>query len=168
MKQNHVNFEGGTRVDKAFDLVLLAKTLFATFEVIGGIAMFFVTPSRLNRVILWLTRGELHEDSHDLIARLLINFGQHFTTSAQILAAIYLLAHGLIKLITLLLLWKKILWAYPFSMAVFTGFIIYQIWDFTHTHSVFLILVTLLDILMIVLTILEYREIRHSVSADRE
>ena len=150
----------GELVDGAFDIMLVLKSLFALGEVLAGIFMFFLTPSRMNAVIRWFTRGELKEDPKDLLSNLLINFGHHFTSSAGILAAIYLLGHGLIKLVTLALLWRKILWAYPLSMLVFAGFIAFQITDIVVKHSIFMIFVTLLDVLMIILTWLEWRRMR--------
>lgn len=147
-------------IDVSFDIAILLKSLFAIGEVIGGLALFFLTPARMNGIISWFTRGELREDPKDLISNLIVHFGQNFTVNAQYLAAIYLLSHGLIKLITLILLWKKILWAYPLSILVFLGFIVYQLNEFAHTHSIFMIFVTLVDILMIILTVLEYRNIK--------
>jgi uncharacterized membrane protein len=75
-------------------------------------------------------------------------------------AGVYLLVHGLIKLVTLALLWKKLYWAYPLSVLVFSGFIGYQLADFSKTGHVGMILVSLFDVFMIVLTLLEYRKVR--------
>lgn len=147
-------------LDVSFDVLLIFKSLFALGEVIAGIALFFLTPARLNALIARFTAGEIREDSHDLISNALINFGHHFTVGAQYLAAIYLLTHGLIKLITLFLLFRKIMWAYPISIVVFAGFIIYQMTEFFHNHHLTLLLVAALDLLMIILTILEFRSMR--------
>lgn len=147
-------------IEKSFDIVLLLKSLFALGEIASGIAMFFLTPDRVNRMIQWFSRGELKEDPNDFLINLIVNFGHHFTVGAQYLTAIYLLSHGLIKIITLFLLWRKILWSYPLSIIVFVGFIIYQMNEFLLHHSIFMVLVSLVDILMIVLTILEYRNLK--------
>lgn len=151
-------------VDVSFDIALLLKSLFATGEVIGGFALFFLTPARLNHGIEWLTQGRFSENSPGMIASLIVRFGENFTTNTQYLMAIYLLSHGLIKLVTLFLLWKKILWSYPLSIFVFVGFIIYQMTEFAHTHSIFMIFVSLIDVAMIILTILEYRNIKKARS----
>ena len=149
-------------VDVSFDIALIFKSLFAISEVLGGISLFFLTPSRLNSVIGWIVKvkGNIDQDSQSMLMNMLINFGNNFTVSTQYLLAIYLLSHGLIKLVTLALLWKKVLWAYPLSIVVFVGFIIYQMREFLTTHSFFMIFVTVVDVIMIVLTILEYRNIK--------
>ncbi|MQW24047.1 MULTISPECIES: DUF2127 domain-containing protein [unclassified Lactococcus] len=149
-------------VDVSFDIALIFKSLFAISEVLGGISLFFLTPSRLNSTIGWIVKvkGNIDQDSQSMLMNMLINFGNNFTVSTQYLLAIYLLSHGLIKLVTLALLWKKVLWAYPLSIVVFVGFIIYQMREFLTTHSFFMIFVTVVDVIMIVLTILEYRNIK--------
>jgi len=139
-----------------FEIGLLLKSVFAAFEVLSGILLIFITPERLNQFINILVREELQEDPKDLIAHYLVVFGQSFSVSAQQFGVFYLISHGIIKLVVLFLLWKKKLWAYPLSIAVFLGFIAYQVYRFTFTHSIGLLLLTLLDLVMIWLTIVEY------------
>ncbi|MCL2884147.1 MAG: DUF2127 domain-containing protein [Oscillospiraceae bacterium] len=148
-------------LDISFDIGLLLKGLFALGEVIGGAALLFLTPDRLNRVIAWISAGELSEDPTDWLMNRLVLFGHSFTLGTQHFAMFYLLSHGAIKLAVIILLWRKQLWAYPLSVVVFAGFIIYQMEHyFTAGHSILLLLLTALDVAMIVLTILEYRKMK--------
>lgn len=162
MKRNKANKQGV--IDLSFDIVLLLKSLFALGEVLGGIFLFFITPERMSGIVGWFTRGELKEDPSDFIAHLLLNLGQHFTVSTQYLAAVYLLVHGLIKLVTLVLLWKKILWAYPLLILVFLCFIVYQLTDYLQYHSNFMLFVSVFDVLLILLTYLEYKNMKKTLS----
>ena len=155
------NKKEGALVEKSFDIVLILKALFALGEILSGVAIFFINPAWIVGIIQWLTRSELQEDPRDFLMHMLINFGHHFTVETQYLVAIYLLVHGLVKIVTLTLLWQKILWAYPLSILVFLGFIIYQLREFMLHHSIFMIVVSLIDVLMIVLTILEYRNLKN-------
>jgi len=143
-----------------FEIGLLLKSVFAAFEVLSGILLIFVTPERLNRIISFFTREELQEDPKDLIAHYLQIFGQSFSIGEQQFGVFYLLSHGIIKLVVLFLLWKKKIWAYPLSIVVFLGFIVYQIYRFTFTHSIGLLLLTVLDLVMIWLTVIEYRNMK--------
>ena len=147
-------------LDIGFEATLGLKALFAFGETISGVLLFFITPTWLNGLINRITRAELREDPNDWLSNLLVRFGHNFTSSAALLAGIYLLLHGVIKLVTLFLLWRKILWAYPLAIIVFFGFIAYQVFEFVSRHSVFMILVTALDLFMIVLTWLEYRKMK--------
>ena len=148
-----------------FDIGLLLKALNALAEIIGGFALFFLPPERLKTLITFVTRGELLEDPNDFIMNHLINLGQSFGINLWHFMIFYLLSHGIIKLTVLFLLWKKKLWAYPLSVAVFIGFIIYQLHRFTSSNSIFMLLLTILDIVMIVLTILEYKRIKKEQKA---
>lgn len=148
-----------------FNIGLLLKALNALVEIIGGFALFFLPPNRLNALITFVTRGELSEDPNDFIMIHLIHLSQSFGISSWHFMIFYLLSHGIIKLIVLFLLWKKKLWAYPLSVAVFIGFIIYQLHRFTLSNSIFMLLLTILDIVMIVLTILEYKRIEKEQKA---
>ena len=144
----------------SFEIMLIFKSIFALLEIVSGIAMIFLSPGRLNKLIEFISREELYEDPKDLLMNFIVVYGHAFSIGAQKFAVFYLLSHGIIKLIVILLLWRKKLWAYPLSIAVFIGFIIYQMYHYAHSHSIMLLILTVLDIAMIGLTVLEYRNIR--------
>jgi uncharacterized membrane protein len=52
------------------------------------------------------------------------------------------------------------LWSYPAAILVFTGFTIYQVYQLTRQYSSFLQIATVLDILVVLLVIAEYRHVR--------
>lgn len=81
----------------------------------------------------------------------LANGGKHF-------ASAYLVSHGLIKAVLVIALWFDALWAYPTTIFVFGLFSAYQLYRFTHTHSLALILITVFDVLIIWLTWREYHD----------
>jgi uncharacterized membrane protein len=51
------------------------------------------------------------------------------------------------------------LWAYPLTIGVFGAFAMYQVFRFTHTHSWALVILTIFDVLIILLTWNEYRRL---------
>ena len=101
--------------------------------------------------MIWVTREEFAEDPHDLVANLLLHSVQHLSVGAQKFAAIYLLAHGVIKLWLIIGLPQETLWYYPVSMAVFGLFIVYQLYRSSFTHSIWLLLITALDVVILAL-----------------
>lgn len=112
-----------------------------------------------------VTQDEFAEDPHDLVANFLLHTVQHLSVDTQKFAAIYLLGHGVIKLWLIIGLLCERLWYFPISMIVFGLFIGYQVYRFTFTHSVWLLLVTALDIVVIALTWHEYRYLRNGQKA---
>jgi uncharacterized membrane protein len=63
----------------------------------------------------------------------------------------------LVKVLLVTCLWLNKLWAYPMTIGVFGAFALYQVFRFTHTHSWALIVLTIFDVLIILLTWNEYR-----------
>lgn len=146
----------------SFHISLILKGLFDIVELFGGILFIFLTPEKMNRLIRFISANELREDPNDFIMRHLISFSKTFSMNTQLTATIYLLSHATIKLIIIIFLWKKKLWIYPASCVIFTIFIVIQMIDFTQTHSITLLLVTIVDLIMIILTILEYKNMKRS------
>lgn len=143
-----------------FNIGLLLKGIGALAEIAGGLSLLFLTPGRLNKLIVLITKGELSEDPHDFWVNYLVTFGHSFSVKIWQFVLLYMLSHGIIKMIVVLLLRREKLWAFPLSIAVFSFFIIYQIIHYTKSHSVFLLFLTVLDIFMILFTILEYRRMK--------
>lgn len=153
------NFLDERKVHLAFELSLWCKGVFALLEIIAGVATCFVTPRLLLTLVLWVTKEEFVEDPQDLVANLLLRTVQHLPAGTDKFAAIYLLAHGVIKLWLIAGLLRERLWYYPAAMSMFGLFIAYQLYRYTFTHSIWLLLITALDGVVIALTWHEYRYI---------
>jgi len=150
----------------SFEIALLLKGINAILEVIGGVLLIFLTPDRLNKIIVFLTQDELSEDPKDIISNWIMRLGHEFSVSSQHFGIFYLTSHGIVKLVLIILLWRKKLWAYPLSIVVFMLFIAYQIYKYIINPSDFLILLTVLDVIVIVLTVIEYKNIKTKHEGD--
>lgn len=144
-------------VHMLFDFGVIAKGIDGTLEIIGGALLLVVQPDQLRLVARVLTLHELTEDPRDVVANYLWHASQHLTPRAATFGALYLLWHGGVKvgLVTALLLRQG--WAYPAAIAAFSLFLVYQLYQYAHTHSPELLVLSVLDILVILLTGLEYR-----------
>jgi len=131
-------------------------------EVIGGIVLFFVNPEQINGMLRVLTLHELSEDPHDVLANLLLHSVQNLSAGTKAFAAFFLLWHGVVKIGLVWALFRKYLWAYPFAIVAFGLFLAYQVYRYSHTHSVWLLALSILDLFVIVLTWLEYKRLRSS------
>jgi uncharacterized membrane protein len=151
-----------------FEVAILLKGVHASLEIVGGVLLWFVKPETLNAWIQALTQNELAENPSDLIANLLVRAGQNYTVNSQHFGVFYLLSHGVVKVVLVLLLWRRRLWAYPLAVAVLALFITYQIFRWTSTHSLFLILLSTLDGVIIWLTLAEYGRLRQEGSSKVE
>jgi uncharacterized membrane protein len=147
-------------VRRAFEVSLVLKGIFAVLEIVGGVLVYFVTQQFLLDLILAITKQELIEDPHDLVTRYLIQFAQDFSVSSRLFTSFYLFSHGIVKLFLIAGLMRRKLSYYPAAILVFTLFIVYQLYRFSFTHSIWLLLITLLDVAVIWLTWHEYKFIR--------
>jgi uncharacterized membrane protein len=154
------NGEGGRdTLDKTFDVLLVLKGLDGLLELIGGIVLIVVSPETINHFAYWLTQHELSEDPHDLIARHLLKLTANLHNT-QLFGAIYLLTHGLVKLVIVVGLLRREHWAYYVAFVFLGGFVVYQIYRMTDAPTVGLALLTVFDIVIIGLTWREYRRMR--------
>ncbi|MDE1925115.1 MAG: DUF2127 domain-containing protein [Patescibacteria group bacterium] len=144
-----------------FELSLIGKGIIALFEIIGGILVYFISQQFLMNLVLAITQDELTEDPKDFIAHYLIQSAQNFSISSQHFAAFFLFSHGIIKMFLIIGLLREKRWYYPTAMVIFGLFIVYQLYRFSFTHSLWLLLITFLDILVIWLTWHEYRYVRN-------
>ena len=144
----------------AFEVSLIGKCILASLEILGGIATYFVTKNFIVQFITSLTREEFVEDKNDIIANYLLHAAQNFSISTQHFTALYLLSHGVIKMILIIGLFRKKLSYYPASIVVFSGFILYQFYRFASTQSPWLLLITLLDIVVLWMTWHEYKYLK--------
>ena len=145
---------------EGFEASILLKGIHAMLEIVGAGLMAFVKPESLSSLVRFLTQGELAEDSHDFLASLMVQLSQQYSVSSQRFGVFYLLSHGLLNLLMVLLLWRRKLWAYPAIVVVLCLFIAYQILRWTGTHSLFMVFLTLFDAAMIWLTLVEYKRLR--------
>jgi uncharacterized membrane protein len=85
---------------------------------------------------------------------------QDFSVESKHFYAFYLLSHGLVKLLLVIGLLRGKFWSYPASLIVLGLFIVYQLYRFSFTHGIGLLLLTLFDVLVMVLIWHEYRLVR--------
>jgi len=154
------SFNKDAIINIAFYGGLGIKAVNALVEFIGGILMIVLNHEWLNRFIRLIAIPELSEDPKDFVMNYLIMLGQNLSISSQHSVAIYMLLHGTTKLVVIWLLWKKKLWAYIPALAVFGIFIAYEIYNYMHSQSVLMLIIILIDVVISVLIILEYKRLK--------
>jgi uncharacterized membrane protein len=144
-------------IHTAFEIGIILKGLHAVIEIGGGIIIFFITKAYITSTVLSITQDELTKEPDDAFAHYLINWSNNFSVVSQHFIAFYLLSHGIIKLFLVVALRKEKVWAYPTAIVIFSSFIVYQLYRFYYTASLWLLVLTALDAIVIWLTAHEYR-----------
>ena len=147
-------------VHVGFEIGLVFKALHGLVQLLGGLVMLFVTPERLCAVTDFLTRHRLAVNPQAIFAAFLVKLSGSFSVSTQRFVLFYLFSHGLVRVILVYLLWRKKLFAYPLTIGFLLFFIACQLYRYTLTGSLMLLLFTLLDGGMVLLTYCEYKNLR--------
>ena len=143
------------RLHQLFIVSVILKGLHAAIELIGGIALYLFST---DAIAAWLWEAG---QSSDWIER----FADSFSTKEHHFYAFYLVSHGIVNgLIVGGLLLRK-LWAYHATFVVLTLFIAYQLYRFSYTHDIGLIVITIIDLIVMALAWNEYRLFKHHLTA---
>lgn len=139
---------------------LSLKAINALIEIIGGIIMLMINQDWLNAMIKVVAVPELIEDPRDIVMNYLLVLSQNTPITVMHSIAIYMLLHGMTKLVAIVLLWKKKLWAYLPVVGVFVLFIIYECYSFVHSHSLTMLAIIIIDLAIVVVVLLEYKHLK--------
>lgn len=135
-------------------------------EIIGAILMLVASRVDLVNIAVYLTAPELAEDPDDLVANYLRHAVIHLSANTKSFVTVYLLFNGLVKLSLMIGIVRGKLWAYPTACGLIGLFVCYQAYRISHTHSVALMVLMLIEMLTLYLIWREYRlRIRHAAAA---
>ncbi len=142
---------------ESFRFGITLKGIDGVLELIGAALLYFVKPATMSEALRLVFQHELSRDPHDFIAAHLLHASQNFAHENKLFAMLFLLSHGLVKVLIVLALWLDQLWAYPLAIFVFSAFGVYQTYRWTHTHSALLVLLTVFDAVIVYLTWVEWK-----------
>jgi uncharacterized membrane protein len=153
-------------LDDTFKISVTLKGIDGALEIVGGAILLFVRPSTLDHLARSLTQHELAQDPHDFIARHILHSAGQLNHGSTLFAAIYLLSHGLAKVVLVVALLRNQLWAYPATIALLGAFIAYQLYRLSYRVTLGLTLLTIFDAFVVWLTWREYRVKRAAPALD--
>jgi uncharacterized membrane protein len=152
-------------LDRVFEIGIIGKGVNGAAELVGGVLLLVFTPARIHHVVAAMTQGELSEDPHDFLATHLLHTGDGLSGTALLVGGLYLLTHGLVKVVLVVALLLNKLWAYPWMIAVLLLFICYQLYRIALNPTPGLVALTVFDQLIVALTCREYwQQRRRSVA----
>jgi len=159
-----MNLRTEKRLHLTFEVTILLKAAHAMLEIVVGALLLLSSKATLLSLVRAVTADELGEDPTDGVAHYLLKTAHELSVSGQHFISLYLLTHGIIKLCIIVGLLQKRAWAYPVSIVVFSVFIAYQLYRYSITGSLWLLIFSLFDLTIILLTLHEYNTIREENS----
>lgn len=152
------------RIHEFFEVSILLKGINAAVQIVLGTLFLFFDVSAW---ISALVENELVEDPDDFLASHLEPLTTHLTSGTQLFTAMYLLSHGIVKIILVAGLLRNKLWAYPASIGVLSLFISYQVIRIAKTGSVLMIALTVFDLFVLWSIWHEYRYMKKKWHIER-
>ena len=151
---------GDALLDRTFRITLTLKGLDGALELIGGVLLLLVSPQQIGDVARLATQHELAQDPGDPLAGAILHAASTASLSAPVCGAIYLLLHGLVKVVLVWAVLRDKLWAYPWMIAFLLVFILYQLYRIFAAFSWGMVLLTVFDIFIVWITAREQRRQR--------
>ena len=158
MKHAIARGKKGTLLYRVFRISLVIKGIDGALELIGGTLFLFVKPDTIGTVVGFLTRRELAEDPKDFLANLLVHAAKQLSVSTEIIAGIYLLAHGVIKVGLVIGLWKDVRWIYPIALVFLGVFILLELGRLFEIFSIGIFVALLFDLFILTMVWFEFQK----------
>jgi len=95
------------------------------------------------------------------IAEYIARIDVSLAKGSTVFLTIFLISHGLVKIVLAYCLLKEILWIYPYALVVLIGFLVYQVYLAVLNPTIGTILFCVLDIIIIALVWDEWRRLKH-------
>jgi len=144
-------------LDRVFRVSLMVKAIDGVLEIAGGLLLLVISPDRLDALARSLTQHELSEDPHDVFATHLLRVTSGLTHGTTLFAGIYLLSHGIAKVVVIVAVLRGEMWAYPAMIVLLGAFIGYQLYRISIDPTVGLSLLTVFDAFVVWLTWREWQ-----------
>jgi uncharacterized membrane protein len=140
-----------------FEAALVVKGIDGVLEVAGGFLLLFFPLGRLYELVTMATTRDLSNEPHDWIANSVRAAAEHLSSDTKLFASAYLLTHGAVKIFLVVALWRERLWAFPVALFFLTTFVVYQLYRYTHTHGISLLVFASIDVVVMWFVWDEYR-----------
>ncbi len=139
-----------------FVVGLVLKAVESLTEIAAGLAAWFVSADVVVRTVALLTRGELIKDPNDFIANHLLSAANAFSISNHEFISLYLLAHGIVRLVLIIAIWYGKRWGYQLFMIALALFISYEVYRLILHPSFLIDALAAFDGIVLALAVQEY------------
>jgi uncharacterized membrane protein len=150
-----------TTTDKLFKVAIALKGLDGLGQLVLGIVLIFLPPTLITGLANEVVTRDLLGDPAGTLSTHLQTAAHNFADgSSRTFAIGYLLLHAVIKLGLVAALLRKIMPLYPVAAVVLGAFVVYEVYRAVNTHSIALPIFAAIDVVIIILVIREYQQLR--------
>jgi uncharacterized membrane protein len=150
-----------------FRISIVLKGLISIAEVIVGALILFTPSAWIVALAARLAAGAALQGGGAILSRIALELST-FTAATATFLGLYLLSRGLIKTVLITGLFKNQLWAFPASIGVLGLFLIYQFYQIITVPSIFVVGLTIFDLVVLYLIWREYRILRTHLALNKK
>jgi uncharacterized membrane protein len=157
------------RHSKYFELIyrigVAIKGMDGLVELIAGLALV-ISPSIVHTILMNLMgRAQVHDGkAFYVISEYIARLDNDLTKSGLLFLTIFLIGHGVVKLVLVYCLLRRYIHAYPYALSVLCLFLLYQLYVLVQDPlSIGMWLFTILDIVIIWLVWGEYKDLKEKI-----
>jgi len=162
---NNTRRAGSTIYEIIFRVSMWWRIFYGFIRIILGGVLLRLVGTPISEIFYQLTRHEVIEDSHDILLRIVSPLLHHMPLTVTYFIAFYLIFWGVVDIFLSINLLKHNIWAYPISLATISIFIFYELYRVSHTHSLILAIVIIIDIVILMIIKGEYKKLSRNASA---
>ena len=154
-------------VHRAFWVSLVIKGIDGALQLAGGIIVLFIEPGTLGKTYRYWSRylfTSKHRGNPE--AAFIRDAATSFHMSIELLVAIYLLVHGIIKVLLVYGLLKERLWVFPAAFVGFGFFLTLEIYRINAHFYWGIMILMCLDVFVISMVWLEYKKVKALTRID--
>jgi len=144
--------------DNLFRYTMWWRIFYGVLRTVLGLALLKVTHTPFSDLLYTIMGKELIEDPSDFLFNTLLSFLQVHPLSVTYFLSAYLIFWGLLDIFLSINLLKHRVWAFPVSLYLIAFFMIYEMYRFFHTYSLFLFSVIVIDVAIFMLIRREYKK----------
>lgn len=142
-------FKPTSLLDKTYTLGILIKGIDGVLELLGGVLILTVPPSWIMDATDFLSLSEFGVSQHNFLSQSVVKFGHDLAYGSHVFAAIFLLTHGLVKVVLVASLLRNYRRAYPFALVTLSLFLVYQFYAIITHFTWGMTFLTVIDIVII-------------------
>jgi uncharacterized membrane protein len=151
------------RLDEVFKFSVTLKGIDGALEIVAGVVLLVVSPTRIDGFVQNFVHHHLSRGPNDgFLGSHILKSADELAQGGRAFAAAYLLIHGIVKIVLVVALLQRRIWAYPWMIGVLILFIAYQCYRLTYKPGIGLTVITIFDAFVVWLT---WREWRNAVDA---
>jgi len=136
------------------------RIIYGFLRLVLGFVLLRLIGTPLSDVFYALMNHELIEDTTDFLIQAISPLLQHTSFTVTYFLAVYLIFWGIVDILISINLLKHKMWAFPIGIYIIGIFVLYEIYRFSHTHSLVLACVIIIDLILIWLIKKEYTKLK--------